>query len=190
MSPRVTFRPLPTWPHGATPAASRRSRWTFKASYGDTLGVLEQELIHLHAHNVLIGIGLSERDIRLDGMPRANAPQPLHPGVELSFDSKFGRLTYATDTHEAWQHNLRAIALSLQALRAVDRYGVSKRGEQYAGWALLTAGGPDPERGRQLVERAGSLREAMRRHHPDQGGDQRDIVDVLAYRSTAEATGR
>ncbi len=36
---------------------------------------------------------------------------------------------------------MRAVALSLQALRAVDRYGVTKRGEQYVGWRAITSGG-------------------------------------------------
>jgi hypothetical protein len=39
-----------------------------------------------------------------------------------------------------WQHNVRAIALGLEALRKVDRYGITRRGEQYAGWKALPAG--------------------------------------------------
>ncbi len=51
------------------------------------------------------------------------------------------RLVYATDACEFWQHNVRSIALGLEALRAVDRYGISRRGEQYAGFrAALTPG--------------------------------------------------
>jgi len=33
-----------------------------------------------------------------------------------------------TDSCEFWQHNVRPIALRLVALRAVDRYDVTKRG--------------------------------------------------------------
>lgn len=187
---QFTYRPLPTWPHPVTPADRRRSRWTFKASWSDTLRLLEDELWRIDGRNVVIGIGLREGDVRKDGLPRADARPVSHPGVELTFDSRFGRLTYATDAHELWQHNVRAIALSLQALRAVDRYGVSRRGEQYAGWAQLAAGGPDADRGRVLVERAGSLREALRRHHPDQGGQQADFVDVVAYRDRQAALAR
>lgn len=51
------------------------------------------------------------------------------------------RLVYATDTCVLWQHNVRSIALGLEALRAVDRYGITKRGEQYAGFTgALPAG--------------------------------------------------
>lgn len=187
---RVTFRPLPVWPHKETPAAKRRPRSTFRASYQDTLVLLENEIWHVcpaevDAANVVLGIGLREQDIRMDGLPRADARQPAHPGVELNFDSRWGRLTYATDVHETWQHNVRAIALSLEALRAVDRYGVSKRGEQYAGWAALSAGPSLEELGRELVERHGSVAAALRAVHPDTGGPDasaRNLQAVIAYR--------
>jgi hypothetical protein len=39
-----------------------------------------------------------------------------------------------------WRDNVRALALSLEALRRVDRYGVTSRGEQYAGWRQLPSG--------------------------------------------------
>lgn len=186
---RLTFRPLPDWPH---PVTTNRSSGRFKATYSKTLMLLEHELVNLHAHGVVVGAGFRESDLRLDGTPRADRRQApyIHPGVELSFDSKHGHLTYATDEFHDWQDNLRAIALSLEALRAVDRYGVSKRGQQYAGWAQLAAGGPDAERGRVLVERAGGMIEAMKRYHPDLGGTDRDMVDVLAFRDLQPAGAR
>lgn len=179
-----TFRPLPTWPHAVT----RDRRYAqFKASWDTTLRELAYEIERLDGSNAVVGAGFRESDLRKDGMPRAdrrNAPY-LHPGVEISFNSRFGRLTYATDQFHDWQDNVRAIALSLEALRAVDRYGVSKRGQQYAGWAQLAAGGPDPARGKVLVEREGGIVQALKRYHPDRGGEQRDMVDVLAYKAEA-----
>jgi hypothetical protein len=183
------FRPVPIWPHEATPASKRRSRWTFKAGWADTLDMLERELRLVKARDVLIGCGLRENDIRNDGWPRSNARVPDHPGVEISFiaavapsplarrgreiireyrgdvraalrathpdiggdpedfvavraaesdDSR--RLVYATDVCANWEHNVRSIALGLEALRAVDRYGITRRGEQYAGFMQLTSG--------------------------------------------------
>lgn len=184
MTLQYVFRPIPIWP---SPTSNRRYD-QFKVSYKRTLEDLEYEILTLHGRNVVFGVGLTERDIRLDGLPRANARDFAHPGVEISFDSDFGRLVYATDQFYDWQGNVRAISLSLTALRAVDRYGVSKRGQQYAGYAQLAAGGPDPDRGRMLVERAGGIREALRRHHPDQGGLEADFVDVVAYRDSQAVT--
>lgn len=177
-----TFRPLPTWPY---PETKPRRYGSFKVSWERTLTHLAYEIDRLDGKSPIIGAGFRESDLRRDGMPRGDRRQApyLHPGVELSFDSRHGRLTYATDEFADWQDNVRAIALSLEALRAVDRYGVSKRGQQYAGWAQLGAGGPDPARGKALVEQAGGIVAALKKHHPDHGGEQRDMVDVLAYKA-------
>jgi len=127
------FRPILTWP--GKPHASRRNA-KFRADYNDTLGVLDRELRHLGARQVVIQLALQPGDIRLDGRPRAGS-KPSHPGVILSFESKHGPLSYPCDTYGDWEDNLRAIALALEHLRAVDRYGVTKRGEQYKGWTAL-----------------------------------------------------
>jgi hypothetical protein len=97
--------------------------------------------------------GAAELDARIlgEGGPdlRADAKVGPYPGVRLSFKSKFGPLSYMTDEYgrqygipgskllDGWQANVRAIALSLQALRAVDRYGVTRKGEQYRGWTPI-----------------------------------------------------
>jgi hypothetical protein len=50
-----------------------------------------------------------------------------------------GRAVFATDAYGTWQMNVRAIAKTLEALRAADRYGATQ-GRQYAGFAgALTA---------------------------------------------------
>jgi hypothetical protein len=179
----VTLRPLSAWPHPDT--RQRRSRHAFKAGWQDTLDLLRRELRHLKASNVVIGAGFREEDLRLDGMPRSGARDPGHPGIELSFDTPtHGRLVYATDTCQWWQHNVRSIALGLEALRAVDRYGITRRGEQYAGWKQLASGSPggSVERGRELIREHGSVRAALMATHPDQGGDPVQFADVQAAR--------
>lgn len=177
----VTFRPIAVWPHGDT--RDRRSRWAFKAPWSSTLALLERELRLLRASNVVLGAGLRESDIRLDGLPRSDARVPAHPGIELSFDSPHGRLVYATDSCEWWEHNVRSIALGLEALRAVDRFGITRRGEQYAGWKQLASGDdPNPTRGESLIGQHGGVREALKATHPDHGGDPRDFADVQAAR--------
>lgn len=194
----VTFRPIDVWPGELRRA---RSNSPFKAGYQDTLQLLDRELVHLRAKNIVIQLALTETEIRLDGLPRADA-RPVHPGVVLAFDSIHGPLKYATDVYEGstwnrqvgWQANLRAIALGLEALRRVDRYGITKRGEQYTGWKALGAGiampattGFDTLEGAIafLHEHAGdtewdyddpagvarAYRTAARQLHPDAGGD-------------------
>lgn len=136
-----TFRPVHEWPGTFTKAAHRK-HGQFRASYQQTLDLLEKELSFLNARNVAIQVALGPEDIRLDGRPRSNAKRPAHPGVIVSCDTKQGPLMFPCDTYWEWKDNLRAVALSLEALRAVDRYGVTKRGEQYKGWAQLPPATP------------------------------------------------
>jgi hypothetical protein len=103
-----------------------------------------------------------------------------------------GPLRYATDVFTTWTDNLRAVALGLEALRRVERYGISRRGEQYAGFRALPTGedtGPpgEAEALRLLAEHSGitltaasrpeiveaAYRAAVKRVHPDRGGDTR-----------------
>lgn len=80
-----------------------------------------------------------------------------------------------------WQQNVRAIAKTLEALRAVDRYGASSSGEQYAGYrqiASTSSPGPGP-----LATALARLREiagtqADRRAHPDRGGSNELWAEV------------
>jgi hypothetical protein len=185
---RATFRPLPAWPYPEQPKRPA----TFKVTYSRTLQDLEREIEALRGRELIIGVVVDENAIRIDGQMRADA-KVRHSGVEVSFEVPDGRrLVFHTDVHggytTSWQDNLRAIARGLEALRAVARYGITSGvGEQYAGFAQLSAGGPDPVRGKALVDAAGSVKEALYLHHPDHGGRERDFVDVDAYRKTVGA---
>jgi len=137
---QLTFRPISTWPGVLT---EDRLRSPFSASYKETIRLLERELDHLAAENAVLELDVGESDLRLDGRVRASA-RPGHPGVIVSFGSTFGPLRYATDLYLDWHANLRAIALGLEALRRIDRYGITKTGEQYAGWRALGTGSEEP----------------------------------------------
>ena len=152
------FHPLDLaiWPGTQTPPGRRKSP-QFRSTWGQTLDLLEAELRHLRAKDIVIQAAFESRDIRQDGWPRADARKPSFPGVIVSFQSNVGPLRYATDVYHdgsywvsgspgvpgrtlpmpGWQANVRAIALSLEALRSVDRHGVTKRGEQYVGFGAL-----------------------------------------------------
>lgn len=140
---RYTVRPI----SDRTPFIGEHVASPFRASWSDTLDILDRELFQLDADDVVIEVDCDERHIRLDGMLRSDA-KTHSPAVRLAFDSIHGPLTYATDrfispsyrrTLSDWQHNVRAIALGLEALRRVDRYSIAQRGEQYAGWKAIEA---------------------------------------------------
>lgn len=124
------FRSLEQWPVDRT---KNRTQSRFKAGYSDTMRLLERELDFLRAKNVVIQADCGPEMIRRDGMLRSGA-MLRGPGIILSFESKHGELSYPCDTYTHWECNIRAIAISLEALRTVDRYGVTRRAEQYKGW--------------------------------------------------------
>lgn len=183
--------PIREWPGELT---SGRVRSLFKAGLSDTLQTLDTEIRHLtdtrtQRESAELLIAIPAGDLwRLDGRPRAHAIAE-HPGVIFSLDSKHGPLSYPCDTFTSWQDNLRAVALALEALRKVDRYGVTKRGEQYRGFLAIEATAapagfttsaealhfigvlahaePDPNNIRAV---RAVLRAAQRAAHPDHGG--------------------
>lgn len=127
------FMPIEQWP--GTPIHAPK-RATFRCTYARTQNDLEHELRRLKARDVVIQVYVDADQIRQDGYMRASAT-PRMPGVILSFTGTAGAVSFPCDTYTHWQDNLRAIALALAALRAVDRYGVTRNSEQYRGWAKL-----------------------------------------------------
>jgi hypothetical protein len=191
------------WPGEFT---QRRRPSQFKAPLSSTVKMLRREIDELtttreQRESAELLLDLPTGGWRLDGRPRADA-QTGHPGVIFSIDSKFGHLSYPCDTFTTWQDNFRAVALALEALRKVDRYGVTKRGEQYRGFLALEAFAA-PAAFRDVTEAMAfvaelseipiirgqresnvrSMRLAKRATHPDLGGDQ----DVFQRLSLAEA---
>jgi hypothetical protein len=174
----------------------------FRATWADTLKLLDFELDLLNASDVVFEVDVDdESQIRLDGMLRAGA-KVNSPAVRLAFDSAHGPLTYATDRFRGqyysdppdWQINLRAIALGLEALRKMDRYGITRRGEQYTGWKALPAGRAMPashmttEQARDLitsiigpVDRPWDTRIRMAKAatHPDRNDGDRTLWDQV-----------
>lgn len=177
---RYQTRPLGAWTDPIT--ANRKPSYLFRAAWSDTLTLLGAETDKLGAQLVVLQVDATERDIRNDGLLRANA-RLTSPRVRISFESVHGPLTYATDSYDHWQANIRALALALQALRAVDRYGVTKRGEQYRGWLAIEAGSPvGLEEAPALLDSYGGERAAIKKTHPDHGGDQAAFLAVQRAR--------
>lgn len=132
----MTIRPIDRWDRTET---NPRLGSPFKATYESTLELLDMELRQLDAKNVAMLVDVTERDCRIDGRLRADA-RLRSPRVMIVFDSEYGPLKYACDRFIDWHDNVRAIALGLQALRRVERYGIATRGEQYTGWKQLGSG--------------------------------------------------
>jgi hypothetical protein len=198
MSLDYRFQPLEVWPAEET---ARRQRSPFKTIWTKVLAHLERELRQLGARNLVIRLQVAPRDIRQDGQLRADA-RPPKPGVIIQFTA--GRLKgepsllYRCDQYAFWQDNVSAIARTLEALRAVKRYGATPTEEQYAGFKALPAStsttlstenaadiiAEHSSVGRQAILRdpvAGqnAIRIARQRTHPDRNAGQSDLWNAV-----------
>lgn len=187
----IPVRPIEDWP-GKMKKPSERRYSSFKANYSDTETLLNRELGMIGAKHAVMHMEIKPSDLRKDGELRANA-RPPGSAVMIAFTHpKMGPLAYPCDTYRDHKDNIRAIAKALEALRMVDRYGVTRNGEQYAGWRKLppgtgrTEGGMTDDVAFQLLARlsdyaekniranrttyvAARLRAAWK-VHPDHGG--------------------
>ncbi len=181
-----TTRPLSDRSWLRRPSAREFTR--FDSTWTATLKLLAREVSMIGGRNVVIEMDVPESAIRLDGGLRATAKTET-PAVVVAFDSKHGPLLYRDDRFTSrwasqgpsWQQNVRAIALTLESLRAVDRYGATSTGQQYTGWKQIEAPTPPPEFPWSVLEglAGASLEEhghdrvislARRKAHPDHGG--------------------
>ncbi len=186
---------LPTrWPGERT---LNRKRSPFKANWGDTLSLLGDEVRMLGGRDVVLRVDATDRDIRLDGGLRADA-RLRSPAVIVELRRGTDLLQFPCDRFNYWQDNVRAIALAMEALRKVDRYGV-RAGNQYVGFKALPGAGEstttmDATRAAQIVAQYSehtpegivtdltmarvALRTAAGRTHPDRQGDTAEFPPV------------
>lgn len=201
-----------------TPKVVEPSR--FSASWSSTLHLLCREAGMLGAREVVLCVDVDESALRLDGGIRANA-RPRSPGVEVYLPStERGPVRFSCGRYEGggswgylpgWQANVRAVALGMEALRKVERYGIAEDGEQYRGWQALPAGEPGApstvEAAARFVAehagiladglldpgpagdaaRAGAFRKAAARLHPDAGGDAESFRHLTAARALLDS---
>jgi hypothetical protein len=216
----LRVRPIDRWPDGwrARTNADRKPNPFKTKAYDLTLHALAYELDQLDIRAAHLQVDCSAVDLRRDGMLRAHA-RVDHPGVILTADTRVhGVLTYPCDTFAgrwsndppAWQINLRAIALGLEALRKVDRYGIAERGQQYAGFGALPMspptegpmsvddavifigqwawGQPDVDPQEVVDDLDAAFRAASKRLHPDTGGDPALFRRLITARQIIKGT--
>ncbi len=199
----IIFEPLGEWPRPTFTEDRRRSQ--FKDNWPQTWRQLRYELGRLEVESAVLRVDVARSRIRSDGSLHAPA-SPESPCVVLNFAApKTGPVVMPCDTYENWRHNVRAIALALEALRAVDRYGVTSRAEQYRGWAALPAPSrPDFDNADQareflrkmlrtstkmsacfasIADIEETIREAEKISHPDRGGSADDFKKVQSARN-------
>lgn len=206
----IVFRPLPA---GVARRCAYRTS-PFGSKWDQTWALLRREVSKLGASGAVLLVDATEHDIRLDGRLRSDTVLRT-PYVELMVVGRSGPMRLPCGRYADWRSNVRAIALSLEALRAVDRHGVTRSGEQYRGWSALPAAAQpqaqDPWRNAEDAARfllgvagddagntgnvvevlSGQLeavfRAAMKKAHPDAGGTNELAAQVSRARAYIEA---
>jgi hypothetical protein len=143
------------FPRKLTPR-DQRDYSRFGKTWKQVQELLERELRMLgYRHgSVVILTGHAPYDVRNDGKLRADARNAEHPGVVVRFDryekltngqARYVPMSFECDQFVDWKANVRAIADAMEALRKINRYGVSgggKAGAHYEGYKTLPPGDP------------------------------------------------
>ena len=196
MSPERQY-PL-TWPAGwkrtKNPGPSQ-----FKTEPGRATTGLTNELLRLGASKVIIS---SNAQYRNDGMPYARQAAMHDCGVAVYFNRKGKDMVFACDTYWNLHENIHAIAKTIEALRAIERWGASDMLEKaFTGFLALPApiamGGPVKRPWREVLELGEDytvsviqLDAAYRRlaslYHPDKpGGSAEKMTELNTARDEA-----
>lgn len=137
--------------------------------------------------------------LRRDGLPLANQRQPDDTGVAVYFLYKKRQMSFACDRWSKIEHNMQAIAKTIEALRGIARWGTGDMLE--AAFTGFTALPPPATESVQRdwwdvlgVQRHASpdeIKAAYRRlasqHHPDRGGSTAKMAEVNAAYQKAVA---
>jgi hypothetical protein len=179
MSETIQAYPL-QWPIGR-PRQHCRERAPFKVTMGRSLDDIRDEIRMLGGSNVVVSTNMP---VRQDGMPYATKRIISDAGAAVYFTYKGRPVCFACDRWRQLEDNLRAISLTINALRGIARWGTGDMvAAAFTGFTAL----PSPEQWFQVlgVPAAASkadITAAHRRlameHHPDRGGDHHQMARI------------
>lgn len=181
-----------TWPAGwpRTPRWSR-GKSPFKVqtttrAYDDLIA----ELGRLGARKIIVSSNLK---LRQDGMPYSQQPRHDDEGIAVYFTRKGVEMVLACDKFAKREDNMRAITLTIDAIRGIERWGSSDMMERaFTGFTALPS--PIALSWKDVLDPAdpeGSYRRLRSEHHPDRGGSAEDFQRVQrAYDAYLQETGR
>lgn len=189
MTERIKRAPYPLqWPEGWT-RTKFRDRPKFGAMFARDRDTVLRGLRKRGSHVVIT----SDLPTGNNGLPYANA-RCDDPGIAVWWVEKGHERVIACDRWSRIDFNMRAIELTLKAMRGLERWGAGQIVERaFAGFAALPPGagasaGARPKRSwREIFDMPGSEagldgaeramlvkarhRKLMQEHHPDHGGD-------------------
>lgn len=182
------------WPDGWTRTPShKRQRSRYEVAFGKARDDVLRSLKLMGARDVVISSGIP---LRRDGFPYAGWREPDDPGVAVYWTQKREPRVMACDYWRTVRENLRAIGLSLEGLRAIERAGASQILERaFLGFAALPASttgrhwrqvlGLDGDRPMTNVDIERAFRAKAATAHPDAGGNNEAFHELTAAREQA-----
>jgi hypothetical protein len=188
-----------SWPR-TSPAARQRARFgqaesesrrtTTALSVDTAVQRLQAELWRLGAVDYVLSTNLP---ITAEGVFRS-LREPEDPGAAIYFRVAGTQRVLACDRWTRVADNVAAIAAHVDAIRAVDRYGVGTLDQAFAGYAALPASRAEEDwrvvlgvtANATLDEVETAFRQLARDHHPDVGGSH----EAMARLTTARARAR
>ena len=171
------------WPPGR-PRQHGREHARFKVTLGRAIEDVQYEVKMLGGRDLIISTNLP---LRKDGVPYARGTV-WDVGVAVYFKYKKRDVSFACDRWSRIEANMRAIALTVGALRGIDRWGTGDMVDAaFTGFAALPAPeqpwqvlGVGAHASREEIERA--FRSLASEHHPDRGGDPHQMARINAAR--------
>jgi hypothetical protein len=112
----------------------------FRATSSETVYELKEECARIGTRDVRVLVDAPAHAFRRDGQLAADARVGYCGVIVQVQHPDRGMLTFPCDTYAHLWDNLRAVVLTLGALRAIERYGAARE-RQYAGFAALPAMG-------------------------------------------------
>lgn len=177
------------WPEGwkrtKLPQSSR-----FDVSFAAARDGLVEQLRLLGARYTIISTNI---ELRRDGLPYANQPEPADKGVAVYFEWKSRQHVLACDRWNKIKDNLRALEKTVEAMRGIDRWGASTILERsFEAFVALPPSPPAKRDWRDVLElnaeertrvsRAiieGRYRHLATKKHPDRAGGSHEAMAEL-----------
>lgn len=127
-----------TWPDGwRRIPPSRRIPSQFKKTTEVVRKFLFRQIGALGGSKIIISTNVPTR---LDGLFYARAREPEDPGIAVYFEYREKPMCFACDQYRSMRENLHSIALTIEALRGIKRWGASDMMERaFRGFAALPA---------------------------------------------------
>lgn len=153
---------------------------SFKVTYDEAVRQLADELERFSADSAYIS---TDQELRINGMPRRDS-RPVTNGAALYFVRNGKQLCIPCDVFFTVRENIRAIGLTIESIRRMERYGTSQMVEAaLSGFAALPATasesnvkawhevlGVSPDAPAAVITAA--YRALSKTAHPDGGGSE------------------